>query len=128
MKIHSTPPMMKNLLFVLLTSAGLSLAHVSHAAEVGAGAGAKVQLGGSADAAASGADARLDGSADAQLNADGNVKEPMPMTQDSTRGMERAHEHMSPMGTEPEQAMGKKAADKKTAKHKREKKPVREEQ
>lgn len=124
---QTTPPMMKNLLFVVLASAGLSLAQVSYAAEVGAGAGAEVQLGGSVDAAGTGAAARTEGSADAQLNADGSVKQPMPMTHDSTR-TERAQDRMSPMGNEPEQAMGKKESDKKTAKHKRDKKPTRDEQ
>ncbi|MBT9568582.1 MAG: hypothetical protein IV085_09825 [Thiobacillus sp.] len=119
---------MKNMMFVLLASAGLSLAHVAHAAEAGIGAGADVQLGGSAGAAGPGADARLDSAADAQLGADGSVKQPLPMTHDSTRGMEGAHERMSPAGTEPEQAMGKKESDKKTAKQKRDKKPAREEQ
>lgn len=127
MKSETRFPMTKNLLCAVLASAGLSLAHVVHAAEIGAGAGANVQLGGSADAAAAGTDARAEGAADAQLNADGSVKQPMPMMQDSTRGMERAHERMRP-GSEPEQAMGKKESDKKTAKHKREKKPAREEQ
>ena len=122
MKMHSTP---QNLFFILLASAGLSLAH---AADIGVGAGANVQLGGSAGAAGEGADARLDGSADAQLDADGAVKQTMPMTHDSTRGMERAHERMRPAGTEPEQAMGEKESDKKTAKHKRDKKPARDEQ
>lgn len=122
---YTTSPVMKNLLFILLASAGLSFAHNAPAAETGAGA--SVQMGGSVDAAAAGTDAKAGAGAATQMSPEGMPNQTLPMTQDSTRMKEHAQERMGSQGMEYEQAIGKKEADKKTAKSKREKKPVREE-
>lgn len=148
MKKPSKTPITKKLMFILLASGGFALAPASHAADVGAGAGAQVgvgagggagaagagvsadaQVGGSAGATGSGAAGRIDSATDAQIKADGGTKEPMPMMQDSTRGLEHAKEQMSTQGIEHEQATEAtgKVETKKSAKTKRDKKPTRDE-
>lgn len=146
MKNYCETPRMKKLMFVLLAGGGLTIAQV-HAAGVGASVGTNAQVGVGGGAGAVGAGigvdanaqagsagttspdpaARIESAAETELKADGSMKQPMPMMQDSTRGLEHAKEQMSPKGLESEQATEAtgKIETKKTAKTKRDKKPSR---
>lgn len=126
MKKHGKTPISKKLMFILLASGGFALAQISHAADAGAGAGAQVGAGAEVGAGGSGPSMKMDGAAGVDVKADGSVKEPMPMMQDSTRGLDQAKEQMNEQAIQHEQATEAtgKVETKKSAKTKRDKKPA----
>ncbi len=90
---HTTPPLLRNLLFILLAGAGLSFVHNAPAA--------------AHDHPES--DLPKEGAARPYMNPPGmsptgDINQNSQMMPNATRGMDRAQERMSPMGMEHEKA------------------------
>lgn len=117
---HAKSATVKNLLSVLLAGAGLALAGGASAVGLGVGANANVgvQAQSGAGAAATGG-AQIGGSADAQMSSEGSLNQNNQTQPESTRGLDRAQERMSPMGMENQMATEQEATSKQSVKSKK---------
>ena len=118
--MHTTSPIKKNLLGMVLAGASLAFAGLASAAGLGAGLGVganiNAQVGGQAG-----------GGASTHMSAEGSLNQNSQMRPDASRGMDRAQERMNAMGMEHEMATELEASSKQTVKAKKEKKPSRTE-
>lgn len=102
MMTYAKSPALKNLLYAVLTTAGLMVAGGASAADLGVGTKADVEVQGDVGTPAGGA--KIEGSAESGVSTEGSLNQNAQGQPEATRGLDRAQERMSPMGKEHEQA------------------------